>query len=114
MSDLQPLGLRGRYTMNAPSPGVIYSSTNQDPPSYFEGNPMAVQYLYAMAAWSDGLQLTLTGSVGLASLPWNLFTVRALSVWFGRSVLPGLTIARAQTSEPCDVHWLGGPFTSTP
>ena len=54
---------RRRYTSNAVSPGVIYSSANLDPPYYFEGDPMAVRYLYAMAAWSEGLQLTLTGSV---------------------------------------------------
>ena len=62
-----------RYTANAVSPGVIYSSSGLDPPYYFEGDPMAVQYLYAMAAWSEGLQLTLTGSVSSKALPGHLF-----------------------------------------
>ena len=33
---------------------------------------MAVQYLYAMAAWSEGLQLTLTGSVLSVFKPWTV------------------------------------------
>ncbi len=33
-----------RYAANAVSPGVIYSSPKQDPPYYFEGNPMNVRY----------------------------------------------------------------------
>ena len=32
-----------RYASNAISPGVIYSSPKQDPPYYFEGNPMNVR-----------------------------------------------------------------------
>ncbi len=33
------------------------------PSALTNGEPAQVRYLYAMAAWSDGLQLTLTGSV---------------------------------------------------
>jgi len=35
--------VRRRYTANAVSPGVIYSSPNLDPPYYFEGDPMAMR-----------------------------------------------------------------------
>lgn len=102
-----------RYATTAPSGGVIYTTDNYVPPSYFEkvAGTMQVRYFYAMAAWYNSLQLTATGY--LAGVPVAQINITLPSAHQVKVIVPP-EWPPIQTLYITAAGGTPGPFTAIP